>query len=117
MESFQPMLRPTLSREEQIMLTLTQKPLMENTPFIQWLELCFKHNRPLTDLPLVQSSSDRPTVGPIKLSSDRSLHITGALSNIIACLPFKKPEECVEPVRCADVYAQILSCQVNNTET
>jgi hypothetical protein len=66
---------------------------------------------------LVQTSSDRPTVGPIKCSSDRSLHITEASSNIIACLPFKKPKERIEPVRCADAYAQILSCQVNNTET
>jgi hypothetical protein len=66
---------------------------------------------------LVQTSSDRPTVGPIKCSSDRSLHITEVSSNIIACLPFKKPKERIEPVRCADAYAQILSCQVNNTET
>ena len=47
----------------------------------------------------VQSSSDRPTVGPIKRSSDRFLHITEASSTIIACLPFKKPKEPVEPVR------------------
>ena len=65
----------------------------------------------------VQSSSDRPTVGPIKRSSDRSLHITEASSKIIACLPFKKFQERVEPVRCADAYAQILSCQVNKAET
>jgi hypothetical protein len=38
----------------------------------------------------VKSSSDRPTVGPIKRSSDRSLHITEASSKIIACLPLKK---------------------------
>jgi hypothetical protein len=36
------MVRPTLSRREQMMLTLTQKPLMEKTPSIEWLELCFK---------------------------------------------------------------------------
>ena len=65
----------------------------------------------------VQSPSDRPTVGPIKRSSDRSLHITEVSSNIIACLPFKKSKDRVEPVRCADAYAQILSCQVNNAET
>ena len=46
----------------------------------------------------VQSSSDRPTIDPIKRSSDHSLHITEASSNIIACLPFKKPKERVEPV-------------------
>ena len=46
----------------------------------------------------VQSSSDRPTIDPIKRSSDHSLHTTEASSNIIACLPFKKPKECVEPV-------------------
>jgi hypothetical protein len=28
-----------------------------------------------------------------------------------------KPKEHVEPVRCTDAYAQILSCQVNNAET
>jgi hypothetical protein len=37
-----------------MMLTLTQKPLMEKTPSIEWLELCFKCNRPLTGLLLVQ---------------------------------------------------------------
>jgi hypothetical protein len=73
--------------------------------------------------------SDWPTVGPIKRSSDRSLHITQASSNIIVseschvkakfvcivtlyqfimntyvytniivCLPFKRPKERVEPV-------------------
>ena len=47
----------------------------------------------------VQSSSDRPIVGPIKRSSDRFLHITEASSNIIACLPFKKPKKREEPVR------------------
>jgi hypothetical protein len=36
---------------------------------------------------------------------------------IIACLPFKKLKKRVEPVRCAEEYAQILSWQVNNTET
>jgi hypothetical protein len=87
MESFQPMVRPTLSRREQIMLTLTQKPLMEKTPSMA--RTVFQ----------VQLSSDSwPTVGPIKRSSDHSLHITEASSNIIACLPFKKPKEHVEPV-------------------
>ena len=57
MESYQPMVRPTLSRREQIILTLTQKPLMEKTPSIQCLELCFKCNRPLTGLLLVQSNA------------------------------------------------------------
>ena len=85
------------------MLTLTQKPLMEKTPSIQCLELCFKSNRPRTGLLLVQS--------------DRSLHITEASSNIIACLPFKNSKKRVDPVRCADAYAQFLSCQVNNAET
>jgi hypothetical protein len=47
----------------------------------------------------VQSSSDRPIVGSIKRSSDRFLHITEASSNIIACLPFKKPKKREEPVR------------------
>ena len=65
----------------------------------------------------VQSSSDRPTVGSIKRSSDHSLHITEGSSNIIACLPFKKSKERVEPVRCAGAYIQMLSCQVNNVET
>jgi hypothetical protein len=104
MESFQPMVRPTLSRKEQIMLTLTQKPLIEKTT-------CQSMAR------AVQSSPDRSTVGSIKYSSDRSLHITEASSNIIAYLPFKKSKERVEPVRCADAYAQYLSCQVNNAET
>ena len=61
----------------------------------------------------VQSSS----VGPIKRSSDRCLHITEASYNIIACLPFKKPKKLVEPVRCAEAYAKLLSCQVSNAET
>ena len=65
----------------------------------------------------VQSSSDRPTIFSIKRSSDRSLHLADASSNTIACLPFMKPKEHVEPVRCTDAYAQILSCQVNNAET
>jgi hypothetical protein len=46
----------------------------------------------------LEASSDRPTIDPIKRSSDHSLHITEASSNIIACLPFKKPKERVEPV-------------------
>ena len=86
------------------MLTLTQKPLIEKTT-------CQSMAR------AVQSSPDRSTVGSIKYSSDRSLHITEASSNIIAYLPFKKSKERVEPVRCADAYAQYLSCQVNNAET
>ena len=40
-----------------MMLTLTQKPLMEKTPSIEWLELCFKCNRPLTGLLLAQSNA------------------------------------------------------------
>jgi hypothetical protein len=59
----------------------------------------------------VQSSSDRPTVGSIKRSSDHSLHITEGSSNIFACLPFKKSKERVEPVRCADAYIQMLTCR------
>ena len=42
---------------------------------------------------------------------------TYVYTNIIVCLPFKKSKERVEPVRCADAYAQFLSCQVNNAET
>ena len=63
----------------------------------------------------VQSSSDRPIVGPIKRSSDRFLHITEASSNIIACLPFKKPKKREEPVRWC--ICPNLSCEVNNAET
>lgn len=65
----------------------------------------------------VQLDSDKTDVSTIKRSSGRSLQITEKTSDIISCLPFQKPKERVEPLRCGDTFSQIESCEVKNSET
>ena len=66
----------------------------------------------------IQSSCSLPDdVVKIKRSQERSLQVTENTSNILSCLPFKKPKERMEPVRCTDAYTKIISCDVENAET